>query len=496
VYNLVQTSGVGYATGTFQTSATATQYRIAVICINATGGAVSLEFDDFFVGPQVSVSAPAMSDFVSYTATTSGFNIGTTGTATTRWRRVGDSIHVIGRYVAGGTGIAVSGDLRVFLPTGLSFDTSKISITSAVGAFELHNAGAYRYGGATIAVDTTQVAFSIRQNAATLGNFAGTATPDTGWLNAANDEVSFEFMAPIAGWSSNTIASNDTDTRVVSLRVGGSTTTVNTSSPVLVYPNVTIDTHGTYNPSTGVYTVPVSGQYKITANAVTSSVGWLLNDALELSVTVDGVLNQILNQSRSAAASTFQLSTVGTGLINLRAGQLVRIVCYSDKSVALEVGGRSSLTIERLSGPAVIQATDSVNANYFTTSTGAMAVGTSSTVVFGSRSFDSHNAYNSTTGIYTVPISGKYQVNTTITSTSTSQIQSLLVDITKNGSVWNRVTPSRLAAVSSTISVMNSAIVSVNAGDTIEIRCGVTSGTGNFSGQAFENNFTIARVGN
>jgi len=51
VYNLVQSSGAGLATGTFQTTSSSTSYRIAVICINATGGAVSMKFDDFFVGP-------------------------------------------------------------------------------------------------------------------------------------------------------------------------------------------------------------------------------------------------------------------------------------------------------------------------------------------------------------------------------------------------------------------------------------------------------------
>lgn len=492
VYNLVQTSGVGYATGTFQTSATATQYRIAVICINATGGAVSLEFDDFFVGPQVSVSAPAMSDFVAYTPTTSGFNIGTTGTSNVRWRRVGDSIHIIGNYLAGGTGITSTGDFLFSLPAGLTFDTAKLTISeSAIGAGQVHDTGTARISCSVAATNSTNFSLVVRANAATGGNTVSNNFPSAGWFGSAGDTVSFELMAPITGWSSNTIASNDTDTRVVSLRVGGSTTTVNTSSPVLVYPNVTIDTHGTYNPSTGVYTVPVSGQYKITANAVTSSVGWLLNDALELSVTVDGVLNQILNQSRSAAASTFQLSTVGTGLINLRAGQLVRIICYSDKSVALEVGGRSSLTIERLSGPAVIQATESVNAKYAKSGTQAFSVETKLTGY--TRLFDTHNAWDSANNWYRFPVSGKYliqiQTNAVPTTTAT-QVCSYRINGVATSFYIGPDTANTAAQ-----RVGGSTIVNVNAGDYIEIFHFTSLAT---TVQANEQNthFSISRIGN
>ena len=57
VYNLVQNSGVGICTGTFQTPANTTSLQLAIICINASGGAMSIQFDDFSVGPQSLVTA-------------------------------------------------------------------------------------------------------------------------------------------------------------------------------------------------------------------------------------------------------------------------------------------------------------------------------------------------------------------------------------------------------------------------------------------------------
>lgn len=50
VYNMVQGTGVGTATGSFQATSNTIKYQIALIDINAPAGAFNLEIDDFFVG--------------------------------------------------------------------------------------------------------------------------------------------------------------------------------------------------------------------------------------------------------------------------------------------------------------------------------------------------------------------------------------------------------------------------------------------------------------
>jgi len=48
VYNMVQNSGVGMASGTFQTSSTGTSYRLVMYNGNASSGAISMQLDDVF----------------------------------------------------------------------------------------------------------------------------------------------------------------------------------------------------------------------------------------------------------------------------------------------------------------------------------------------------------------------------------------------------------------------------------------------------------------
>jgi hypothetical protein len=118
VYNLVQSSGVGISTGTFQTPSNMTQFRIVLLCINSTTGTpavntVQLNVDDFYLGPQPTASGAAMSDWVAYTPTLKGSTNGSTFTNQTTtgfYRRVGDSIEVQIRTIFSGAPGTGTGD--------------------------------------------------------------------------------------------------------------------------------------------------------------------------------------------------------------------------------------------------------------------------------------------------------------------------------------------------------------------------------------------------
>jgi hypothetical protein len=59
VYSMIQGSGVGVASGTFQTTNNSTEYQLALIDINATPGAYDLYVDDFVLGPNAINFGPA-----------------------------------------------------------------------------------------------------------------------------------------------------------------------------------------------------------------------------------------------------------------------------------------------------------------------------------------------------------------------------------------------------------------------------------------------------
>ena len=66
------------------------------------------------------------------------------------------------------------------------------------------------------------------------------------------------------------------------------------------------------------------------------------------------------------------------------------------------------------------------------TSTGQSVVNNTD-LLFSDLDFDTHNAYNTSTGVYTVPVSGIYDVNLTYSLTSPGDF--IRAGIKKNGSI-------------------------------------------------------------
>ena len=93
-YNIVQSSGVGKASGTFQVPANCTSVRLAVYFPNASSGAFTVYLDDFVLGPQVVQYGAPVTDWQSYTPTLGG--VGTAAGVSFKYRRIGDTIQVTG----------------------------------------------------------------------------------------------------------------------------------------------------------------------------------------------------------------------------------------------------------------------------------------------------------------------------------------------------------------------------------------------------------------
>jgi hypothetical protein len=95
-------------------------------------------------------------------------------------------------------------------------------------------------------------------------------------------------------------------------------------------------------------------------------------------------------------------------MTGLKPGDLISIRSGTTSTVTI-----ATLSIFRLSGPSVIAATESVNCKY--TSGGAqqnIPNNSSTTITVNTvKSYDSHNAFNTSTGTFTAPISGVYSAN-------------------------------------------------------------------------------------
>lgn len=129
VYNMVRGQGSGVCAGSFQTTSNSIRYQIAVVEINAVGGAFTAYFDDFFVG---SANGASSNIVLSQSPTIQRFVSGS-GTYTTpfgvQWIKV--------TMVGGGGGGAGSGTGTSAGPGGAggstTFGSSLLTATGGAG---------------------------------------------------------------------------------------------------------------------------------------------------------------------------------------------------------------------------------------------------------------------------------------------------------------------------------------------------------------------------
>lgn len=486
VYNLVQSSGVGKATATFQTTSNSTQYQLALVNINATSGAYTLYVDDFFVGPQITLTAPAMSDWASDAnfTTSSITGQGTITNMVARSRRSGPDLMVHLTYTSGTTaGTAWT----VVLPSIYTINSAAFgTVSQKVGEIKMLETASTQYpsvgegpwaifyDGST--TNTLYIAGHTSSNVYTKdnGNQGNSSIPNDVW-----------FTIPVSGWSSNSVASSDTDTRVIAAKYYIGTATFSaTNGNQINFDSKDYDTAGAV--TTGAswkFTAPITGIYDVglTINtaAATATDWWLYKNGAKY--------QYIILTSASGTTNSF------TG-VSCNSGDTLDI--RGDSSINLN-GSTStpwltSVTIARKSGPAVITATESVNARYFSSSSSIS--GSLATVTYATKDFDSHNAYSG--GTYTIPVSGKYEVNAAILITGTVALNNnLIVEVQKNGTVVSRFTEF-FAATLTDGKASFSDLVNCLAGDTIRIQVSSSVTGPSIVSSNFDNYFSIFRQGN
>lgn len=492
VFNLVQNSGTGLCTGTFQTTSNSTQYRLVIYNANATAGAISMYFDDFSVGPQVTAAGAAMSDWKAYTPTFANI----TGTQTldfAQWRRVGDSIEVRGRYTLTGAQSGAS-SVNISVPTGVTLTVPGAGGSNADGIYFATNGGSSLTG-------TTQntIAGGFQLVKPTTGsNLTGAD------LNGFS-QISFHFVGQVSGWSSNSDMSNDTDTRVVTLSVQGGTTALGAGTNTqVVNPTVNYDSHGGYNASTGVYTIPVTGYYDVYGYIGAAGAAGTANQAFFALLFKNGsqafsgpsfTWNASVSLNPSAAINT---------TIQCNAGDTIALQGRNTtgSSISLAGGTNSTLMITRRSGPATVAAVESING--LATAPGGQSLNnaTDTTILFSTKIRDTHGAYNTSTGQLTIPVSGMYmfQVQEVTNATPPAVSTQYQAKIVQTGSA------SRTFLVGAATGLQTGAAAGYRAGGTVLVPClagDVITGVFNvgqsgltLAGGASDNFFSWSRIGN
>lgn len=492
VFNVVQSSGVGYATGTFQTASNASQYRLAFYNVNATSSSVTIKLDDFFLGPQTAPLASFISDWTAYTPTGSWVS---NTTYTGFYRVVGGDLEAEAKIALTGAPTATS--LTVGNPSGQVCDSTKqVSQNTSTAAWynSTGSAAGTGYKFYTTYASSTSVLVAYQSSVAAVGTAVNATSPAT-WANG--DFLIVKWKCPLSGKSGMMTASNDTDTRKVALTVSPATATgtiTGSDSVVTFSGTVAQDTHGAFS-SGNTYTTPVSGTYNIAAQLEIAHVSVAVNNGIVASIYKNGALYGYGPMQKAASTSiTPYYPTVSAKLV-LNAGDTIQIRVSSQGTTPTfgnSVGG-NSLNITRDSGPATIAATESVNARYMGAT--ATITGSVSAVTYTTKDFDSHNSFSA--GAYTIPVSGRYSYNAVIflSAASAAVGNALQFQVLKNGSAINDLSPV-YQSTQTLVSLSISDTASFLAGDVVTIKVASGATTPAISASNQRNYFSIARVGN
>lgn len=490
-------------TGEFQTDSASTTYRLILHCATASANATgyTFKFDNVIVGPQTKLLGPPITDSTEHVVTSSNLDgFGTPTLSTVRYWRQGDRLRMQGYFKAGTTSATPA---AIYLPTGLVIDTTKVSTATNVARVGtlyrvLTAAGPNTTGPFAVFFDgtTTNKLFLSNDNNSGSNQLVKRNGAD---VIATSDGVNFEIDVPIAGWSSTTTMSNDSDTRVVAGKATLSAPSANIATATLTKVPVNTITGGfdklaSFDLTNNRYVIPVSGVYRITTAVCWSSASGLKLTAYKVN---GGNANYIGSQTGADRGH-------GSGIVEVKAGDYVEIWARQDSGGNLTIQNdveNTFFAIERISGPATIAASESVNCRYTSSASMNIPTGSATIVDFGTKDYDSHNAV--TVGAswkFTAPISGKYEMKVLTAFANTAFTAGTVVEgrIYKNGVLYSNIDQMTVSAsVSQRPRMGGSDDINLLAGDYIDFRLVQSDGGGrNLDSDPHVVRISIRRVGN
>jgi hypothetical protein len=129
---------------------------------------------------------------------------------------------------------------------------------------------------------------------------------------------------------------------------------------------------------------------------------------------------------------------------------------------------------------------------------GTSITATPTVVPFAVAVYDTHSAFVGATGVFTAPMSGKYQVISTmdLQSTAHSASNSLIIRARKNNTYNSQIGRKIIDAnITSAQAVQGTTIVSLLAGETLSVDM-ASSTTASMSTASGNNQIMITRIGN
>lgn len=451
-YKLSGTSGSQYSyKGEFQTNSNSTSYRVSIY--QAVSTAVTLKTDNFSIAPTPVIKGAPVTDWSDWTPTGSW---STNATYTGKWRRVGDQMELQARISLAGASTATA--LSINMPSGYSIDNSKLvdaagNVTPLGEVAIYDDSGSGHMLGSVTYKDGTSVYIDRLNVDATGGStqpgFYSTVSATNPITFAANDRIQAYWRVPILGWSSAVTMSDSADTRVVAARAWSSSGETLGANAVkqINFDTKQIDSHSaiTTGADAWKFSAPVQGFYRVTSrirvsNATMDASGGGIETRIYKNGSFYSILGSFLNPTTSSISSRYD-GAGGSDIVQLNAGEYIDIRCYNSNAATTMTtrvtdSGQTYVTVERVSGPAQIAASEKVFVSATrSTSSPTVTAGTPLEVIFNSKLEDSHGGLDTSTGRWYCQSPGTYKIAATfLFATGATAPSSVFANLRVNGS--------------------------------------------------------------
>jgi hypothetical protein len=399
-----------------QLSNNSVTFRLILHFAGTHANAGNIDFDAISYGPKEAVKGAVDAHIGTLTTSLSSSGGGAiTLNATGKTEpilncyRKGEHLQCTGLFVngTGGAATGAAGSVLINMPSGYSINMSKIQTSGGV-----NSAGEGLWYNGSIQNTATIAATSATQ--LRIMKPSGNTYLQVSDL-ATNAQMQFDIKVPILGWSSNMTLSEDGGTRKIAFRAYNSVSqsiAPNASYAQVLFGSTSEDSSGSFSSST--FTAPETGNYSLSARVSISSINVLANRYFLSFIDQAGaeISRGETTQPPSATSTGFSISDNN---VVLEKGQTVRVYLFGagNNSInTLTANGGAALTSfqgHKLSSPQTLAGSETVGASY-TTNAGQAITSTQTTVKYGTKKIDTHNAYNTTTGLYTAPTSGRYLV--------------------------------------------------------------------------------------
>lgn len=442
--------------------------RLIMFIPTTSASAFTVRFNNVSFGREPINVGSIHTPWTSYTPTISA--TGTNSNVSAYYRRDADTLWVRGSWTLGTVGAS---EFRWSLPSGLV----------AASGFTTHVSGYITHGITTSNIYTVlaqpnQTYVNVgRINTASIG-----ITPMFGNVFTGAFDNNIWFQVQVAGWAANGTLGQDADTRVCAAKYVQGTSYVFPKSLPFQFNTLNYDTHAAATYGAGVtftYYVPVAGIYQYALGLLSDNVQNVgaANDVYNVCALKNGTTfaGGFMGALRTAAAATYLIEGQVSGSGQFVAGDAIAFMNTTGGASYLAQANTqfNYMTINRLSGPAQVQAADIPKASYNTNAAQSISNASTAIVDFEDKIYDTFSLVTTGTWKFTCPRAGVVRVHAMITYASAvfTLNNTVKLELYKNGSLYKGLCYSTIeATITDPITVDGMAEVSVIAGDYLDVR--------------------------